>query len=132
MVIKDPTNGSPFAGNIIPTSRLYAPGVAVMNFFPDQNAPGNKGFNYTSQIPDSYPRRETLIRGDYNLNEKWKFFSHFLHNKDSVTSPYGSFVLGSGFPKVPVTDSRPRQEPGGQRDHHSQPDPDQRSHLGFR
>ena len=24
-----------------------------------------------------------------------------------MTSPYGSFVLGSGFPKVPVTDSRP-------------------------
>ncbi len=107
VTIKDPTTGLPFQGNVIPTNRLYAPGVAIMNFFPEPTVAGQKGFNFTSQIPDSYPRRETLIRGDYNLNEKWKFFSHFLHNKDAVTSPYGSFVLGSGFPKVPVTDARP-------------------------
>ena len=34
-------------------------------------------------------------------------FGHYLHNSDSVTSAYGSFVLGSGFPLVPVTDTRP-------------------------
>jgi hypothetical protein len=107
VTIKDPTTGLPFGGNVIPAPRLYAPGVAMMNFFPEENAPGNKGFNFRSQIPDSYPRRETLVRGDFNLTERWKFFSHYLHNKDSVTSPYGSFVLGSGFPKVPITDSRP-------------------------
>lgn len=105
--IKDPTTGLPFAAGKIPTSRLYAPGVAMLNFFPEANALGNKGFNYRSQIPDSYPRREDLVRGDYNLSDKWKIFSHFLYNKDAVTSPYGSFVLGSGFPKVPITDARP-------------------------
>src|SRR5438552_9828058 len=34
-------------------------------------------------------------------------FSHYLINSDSVTSAYGSFVLGAGFPKVPITDTRP-------------------------
>ncbi len=107
VTIKDPTTGLPFPGNQIPADRLYAPGVAVLNFYPNQTITGAKGFNFTSQIPDSYPRRETLIRGDYNLNDKWKIFSHFLHNADAVTSNYGSFVLGSGFPKVPITDKRP-------------------------
>lgn len=120
--IRDPNSGKPcsasdtsgcFAdGGVvgrIPASRLYAPGVAVLNFFPKPNAlsTANKGFNFTSQIPDSYPRRETLIRGDYNLSEKWKIFSRYLDNKDGVTSAYGSFVLGSGFPIVPITDVRP-------------------------
>ncbi len=91
----------------IPKNRLYAPGIAALNLFPKPNNPGNIGFNYSSQIPDSYPRRESLIRVDGNLSEKWRVFGHFLHNSDSVTSAYGSFVLGSGFPIVPITDSRP-------------------------
>jgi hypothetical protein len=93
----------------IPKNRLYAPGMAVLNFYPKPNAisAANVGFNYISQIPDSYPRRETLIRGDYNINQKWRMFSHYLHNFDSVTSAYGSFVLGSGAPIVPITDARP-------------------------
>jgi hypothetical protein len=91
----------------IPANRLYSPGIAVLNFFPQPNALGNIGFNYRSQLPDSYPRRESLIRIDHNLSSKWKLFGHYLDNKDSVTSAYGSFVLGSGFPKVPITDTRP-------------------------
>jgi Carboxypeptidase regulatory-like domain/TonB-dependent Receptor Plug Domain len=93
----------------IPKSRLYAPGVAALNFFPVPNnvSTANKGFNYSSQVPDSYPRREELIRGDYNISSKWRMFSHYLHNSDQVTSAYGSFVLGSGFPLVPITDKRP-------------------------
>ena len=91
----------------IPKARQYAPGMAVLNFYPKPNNPGNIGFNYSSQIPDSYPRRESLIRVDANVTDKWHVFGHFLHNFDSVTSAYGSFVLGSGFPLVPITDTRP-------------------------
>jgi hypothetical protein len=96
-----------FPNNVIPAARLYAPGMAILNFYPKPNALGNTGFNFRSQIPDSYPRRESLIRVDYNISSNWRMFSHFLHNFDSVTSAYGSFVLGSGFPLVPITDSRP-------------------------
>ncbi len=97
----------------IPKSRLYAPGLAVLNLYPKTNfliGPNglpNKGFNYTSQFSDSYPRREDLIRGDYNLSSKWKFFTRFVNNSDAVTSYYGSFVLGSSIPLVPITDARP-------------------------
>jgi hypothetical protein len=107
VTIIDPTTRAPFPGNVIPQNRLYAPGLAALAFYPEPNAQGNVGFNYRTQIPDSYPRREDLIRGDYYLTGKWKFFSHYLNNYDSVTSAYGSFVLGSAFPKVPITDSRP-------------------------
>src|SRR6202158_717112 len=113
--IRDYTLGKPcnkdnqtgcFPGGVIPIGRQYVPGMAVLKFYPEPNASG-KDFNYSSQISDSYPRRESLIRIDYNITPKWKLFSHYLDNKDSVTSAYGSFVLGSGFPKVPITDTRP-------------------------
>lgn len=107
VTIKDPLTGQPFAGNIIPANRLYAPGISALNWYPEPNSPGFKGFNFSSQSPDSYPRRESLVRGDYNITDRFKVFSHVLLNSDSVTSPYGSFVLGSGFPKVPITDTRP-------------------------
>lgn len=83
--------------------------LTMLLFYPKPNnlSTANKGFNFSSQIPDSYPRRESLIRGDYNLSSRWKIYSHYLHNKDGVTSAYGSFVLGSGFPIVPITDIRP-------------------------
>ncbi|HEV3198968.1 MAG TPA: hypothetical protein VGZ73_13720, partial [Bryobacteraceae bacterium] len=113
VTIKDPTTGLPFPGNIIPTTRLYAPGIAVLSIYPKPNflvSPSglpNKGFNYTSQISDSYPRREDLLRGDYNISSKWKVFSRWVNNSDAVTSYYGSFVLGSSIPLVPITDARP-------------------------
>jgi len=115
ITIRDPTTGSPFPGNIIPASRLYGAGLAVLGLYPKPNfviGPNglpNKGFNYTSQISDSYPRREDLLRGDYNLSGKWKLFSRWVNNSDAVTSYYGSFVLGSSIPLVPITDSRPGQ-----------------------
>lgn len=93
----------------IPTNRLYGSGLAILNIYPKPNAQsaGNKGFNFVSQTSDSYPRREDLIRLDYNLSSKWKFFGHYLNNYDAITSNYGSFVLGANFPLVPITDARP-------------------------
>src|SRR5262249_9262236 len=39
----------------IPATRLYAPGVALLKLLPLPNAVGNVGFNYQSQVSDSYP-----------------------------------------------------------------------------
>jgi hypothetical protein len=76
--IKDPTNGSPFPGNAIPTNRLFTPGVNLLSFFPAPNVANScavtpgvagciKGYDYSSQISDQYPRREDLVRVDYNM-----------------------------------------------------------------
>ncbi len=96
--------------NKIPQSRLYTPGLAILNMFPMPNnlSSSTQGFNFTTQIPNSYPRREDLLRIDANLSDRWKVFGHILNNFDSVTSDYGSFVLGSNTPfGTPITDIRP-------------------------
>ncbi|PYT16232.1 MAG: hypothetical protein DMG59_11055 [Acidobacteria bacterium] len=93
----------------IPKNRLFAPGLAILTLYPQPNATQffKSGYDFRSQISDSYPRREDLIRGDYNLSNRFKIFAHFVNNFDAVTSYYGSFVLGSTIPLVPVTDARP-------------------------
>ena len=118
--IRDPLSGLPctaanttgcFAdGGVlgrIPQNRLYGPGVALLNMLPMPNAPGNKGFNFQSQISDSYPRREDLLRLDYNMSDKSRFFLHRIINSNTFTSQYGSFVLGSNTPVTPVSVANP-------------------------
>jgi len=90
----------------IPANRLFAPSLALLSIFPKPNTTG-KGFNFSSQIPDSYPRREDLLRIDYNLSSRWRVWGHYLNNSDSITSQYGSFVLGANVPLDPITDARP-------------------------
>ena len=95
----------------IPQNRLYAPGLAILNFFPKPNAvsAANKGFNYQSLVSDTKPRREDLIRMDYNLSSKWRIWGRYVQNHDIQTTNYDSFVLQGNFvtPGTPYTDNRP-------------------------
>jgi hypothetical protein len=108
--IKDyANNGSPFPGNVIPANRLYAPGVAVLKMLPQPNVSNScalnpgvagciKGYDFQSQVSDQYPRREDLVRIDYNLSSKMRLFGHIMNNNNTYVSQYGSFVLGSNTP----------------------------------
>jgi len=94
--------------NKIPTNRLYAPGLAILKVFPLPNAVGaGNGFNFRSQISDSYPRREDMVRIDYKKSGSLSLFGRYVNNQDAVSSFYGSFVLGTNNPLVPILDVRP-------------------------
>ncbi len=89
----------------IPQSRLYAPGVALLKFFPLPNAASvaNKGFNYQSQISDQAPRREDLLRIDYNINSNMRVFGHFIYNQNSLNQNYGQWAIGLVVPVTPIS-----------------------------
>lgn len=110
---------SPFAGNIIPSNRLYGPGVALLKLLPAPNVanscaltPGAagciKGYDFTSQYSDQYPRREDLVRIDYNRGDNQRFFGHWLNNSNTYTGlTPGPFVLGSNVPLTPIFYANP-------------------------
>ncbi len=106
--------GGCFPNNIIPTSRLYAPGIALMNILPAPTVDKTitRDYNLESQISTSKPRREDLVRIDYNLTDSLRIWGHYINNKNSTTTPYGSFVLGSNLPSIPITDARPGKSLG--------------------
>jgi len=65
ITVRDPLTSQPFPGNIIPTNRANAAGLALLNLLPMPNATGS-GYNFLTQeasIP--HPRRQHLGRVDY-------------------------------------------------------------------
>jgi hypothetical protein len=105
--INDPLTQTPFPGMIIPQNRIYAPGQALLNLFPLPNTPQVSNFNYTSQFPGQAPRRETLLRMDYNLTDRIRVFGHFIDNQQPTVAPYGSFVLGLTVPITQISNPIP-------------------------
>lgn len=112
VLIRDPSTNLPcatanrsgcFPGNKIPQDRLYGPGVALLKLFPEPNAvdPTHPAYNYVSQFPVSHPRREDLVRVDYNLNEKWRMYASILRAADSEQTRYGVF---GGMTNIPLYD----------------------------
>ena len=108
-----------FPNNIIPAARQYAPGIALLKIFPSPTVlnscaltPGAagcvKGYDYQSQISDQYPRREDLIKIDYNMSNNMRLFGHWINNSNTYVGPTnGAFVLGTNTPLTPVAYANP-------------------------
>jgi hypothetical protein len=80
LAIRDPLTQAPLPGNIVPANRIYGPGQALANVLPLPNTTGT-GYNYTSQASNQIPRREDLLRGDYNVTDKLRLFGqNWLYN----------------------------------------------------
>ncbi len=103
--LNDPLGGT-FPGRTIPVSRFYAPGLATLKLMPLPNIAAT-GYNYTSQISGQSPRREDLLKLDYNLTSNLRLFGHWINNLQDNLSPYGSFVLAPSVPIANILDRRP-------------------------
>jgi hypothetical protein len=90
----------------IPKSRLYGVGLAVLNAYPLPNINGGS-YNFVSGISDSHPRREDVVRIDYNPNDKTRIFYRWLNNKDVIDTYYGTFVLNTNVPTTPISQITP-------------------------
>jgi hypothetical protein len=105
--IRDPQSGAPFPNLVIPIDRIYAPGQAVLNLMPLPNTAQSGNFNYSSQLPGASPRRETLLRVDYNITPNLRAFGHWVDNQQPTVAPYGSFVLGINLPLTTIQNPIP-------------------------
>lgn len=92
--------------HVIPRERIFRDGQALLNVFPLPNNPvGGTQFNYTSQISDQFPRREDILRLDYNITSSLRFFARGAFNPDSQGLPYG-INQGNNFPLSYVEQKR--------------------------
>jgi hypothetical protein len=108
ITIKDPLTNRPFTGNIIPQDRLYQPGLALLNLLPLPNQTGNIGFNYQSAVSASNPRREDLLRVDYNATARLRIYGHWIRNVNPITVVYGSTPgLTENVPLAPIIQDLP-------------------------
>ena len=106
IVITDPTTGAPFPSNSIPASRIYAPGKAVLNFLPAANtSAGGNVYNYTSQVPSSYPRSENILRGDWQIRPTARLSVRWVYNHDDQQFAYGTTTASWNWP-LTITDRK--------------------------
>ena len=76
MTLTDYTTGQPFPNNTIPSNRLYAPGLAVLNRYPQPNVTQGPGMNYNWEVPaPSYKQltQQPAVRIDYQLSQNLRF-----------------------------------------------------------
>ena len=108
-LIRDPQSGLPctaadtrgcFQGDgvlgRIPQDRLYSIGLAVLNMYPAANSAGteSQGFNYVSQDSSEQPRRQDLLRLDWQASDRWRFNGKWLHTGGLNIAPYGGGTTG--------------------------------------
>ncbi len=102
------TSGCFQAGGVlgrIPADRLYQPGINTLNIYPTPNFSGGSGINYTSQAPTTNPRREDLIRMDFQATDNWRVTGRIMKTKNDQEQPYGTTWAGAGSNNLDTIDT---------------------------
>ena len=98
--------------NIIPANRITTDGLAIANVFRTSiglatvftNSP--IGNNVTFQQPNPLDYREDLLRIDYRINEKHTLYARYIHDKNELIDPFGTFIT-TQLPTIPSFRKRP-------------------------
>lgn len=108
VIIRDPLTNAAFPNNRIPGSRISADGQKILNFYPLPNAEGiDPSFNYQTQVSDTFPRRENIYRGDYNINDKWRLYSRYIWTYSQQDKAYGQWNADYNIPFAPMNFGNP-------------------------
>src|SRR6202171_5965816 len=108
VIVRSPFTRQPYTGNIIPsTEPWFANGQAILKLYPQPNVEGNPQFNYTSAVSTQYPRREDILRIDYNITERTHLMVRYTNNHEKRLLAYGSFASDLNFPLSPISFPRP-------------------------
>ncbi|HKC88228.1 MAG TPA: carboxypeptidase regulatory-like domain-containing protein, partial [Blastocatellia bacterium] len=84
--------------NVIPQNRFFNNGQAILNLYPKPNVSGNSIFNFTSQVSSKYPRREDILRMDYQISEGIRLSGRFIRNEDEQQFAYGTTSASWNWP----------------------------------
>ena len=104
IVIRDPTTGAPFPGNLIPASRIDPNGRALLNVFPKPNfldrtlSAGR--YNYVFQTETEKPQYLTSLKVDYNMTPNDQISGTFSRHTDRQTGAMGLPTGSANWPQL--------------------------------
>jgi len=102
--IWDPLNNRiPFPGNIIPQNRIDRNGQTILNLFPQPNAvdPTNN-FNALIQGTVDQPRRDQILRVDWNLGSKTQFYWRGINDYEAFRGDFAFVLASSSWGQLPI------------------------------
>ncbi len=102
--IWDPLNNRvPFPGNIVPSNRIDRNGQALLNIFPTPNAVDPTfNFNALIQAPITQPRRDSVLRIDYNLGPKTQFYWRGIQDYEAYKGDFDFVLASSSWAQLPI------------------------------
>ena len=94
IIVKDPTTGLPFPGNVVPKNRINSLGLSILNFYPLPNYtdpdPRNRyQWNHRSVYSGNTPRRNDMLRSDWNATSTLQFYYRYGRDTDNTLVPWG-------------------------------------------
>ena len=103
IVIRDPSTGAAFPGNIIPTNRIDANGQALLNLLPLPNVTDrSQQYNYTFQSSYEQPRNDQVLRVDWNIGSKTNFYSRLNYGYEAYKGGWGFVLNNANWPQLPI------------------------------
>jgi hypothetical protein len=111
-VLRDPTTGQQFPGNVIPSGRITVDGRAIANTYgtmidlASEYASTPTSNNATYQLYNPFEQRQDIIRIDWQATGNQRVHGRYLHDEYDLLDPYGVFS-GAPLPTVPTNRSRP-------------------------
>ncbi len=111
-VLRDPTTGNPFPGNVIPQDRITSNGRAFGNIYRAMQGRAVEwsdtptANNATFQEYNPFKSRQDIIRLDWQATAKQRVYGRYIHDEYTLTEPFGTFS-GAALPTVPTDRSRP-------------------------
>ncbi len=89
-VVRDPLTGTPFAGNLIPATRLDPVGAAITSLYPQPNVSGarSRNNNFRANQPIRTTTQVAVARLDHNFSLNDRIYGRFLVNEsDTFNAP---------------------------------------------
>ena len=86
----------------IPANRVSSLGLNMLKLFPQATGSYGGGQNFSSQVADQAPRREDLIRLDYQVSSNWHVTGRFMNTKENLLQAYGTTWAGNGSDQLPT------------------------------
>ena len=107
IVVKDPNNGAPFPGNVIPANRIDSNGQKLLNLLPLPNTLGPGGtYNWIGQSINNQPRRDSVLRLDFIATQNTIFYVRLIQDYQASEGGFGLLAgLGSSnsWPQLPIS-----------------------------
>lgn len=82
----DPRTGSPFAGNVIPSSRISPQAASLLNLYPTPNVDAGGRYNYQTPVLLATHQHALQSRLTHNLNTRNQLFGTLAYQRTTTDS----------------------------------------------
>ena len=102
--ILDPLNNrTPFLGNKIPPDRIDKNGQGLLNVFPLPNTSDpNHNFNSVFQSTVDHPRRDSVLRLDWNIGPKTTSYLRAIRDYEAFKGDFNFVLASDSWPQFPI------------------------------